>query len=147
MNIQDFFHSNIPIIETNDFTIQLDEARNVSVTGLIDKHYNHKQTVYGGSITNALIIAAFGYLHTFLEDSGFNGASVFLKKNTTEFNKPLVKDFVARSVALDKESRELLLRSLSADGKASVSVSAYAAHRDETFRYALFDGIFSIKLI
>ena len=146
MNLQDFFHSNIPIIESNDFDIRLNENRDVTVSGSIGKHFNHKQTVYGGSITNALIIAAFGYLHVLLEDRGYSGASVFLKKNTTEFKKPLIEDFIACSVALSTEDIANLMKELSETKKAAITVIAYAAHKDDAFRYAQFDGVFSIKI-
>lgn len=147
MDLQNFFYTNIPVIETNEFRIEHDGEKIVRTFGSIEKHFNHKNIAFGGSISTAMTISAFGYVQLLLEEAGLLNASVVIKECHVRFLKPVKKNFTAVSVLLDDSETKNLVEELRKNGKISVVIQSYAVHQEETVKTAAFSGVFVIKLL
>ena len=141
--LQDYVDIHIPIVKANGFTILEARTDRVSVGGSLADHVNHRDSAFGGSLSSALILAAWGRVRQWTET--FDPAAVIvIAEQRVHFGLPVLADFEAFSRPL---APEVLVRArilLNRFGKARFTVGAAVVHRGGSDIRAEFSGDFVV---
>ena len=142
MDLEKTIVDNIPIIKANNFRISQTDDGTVCVSGRYAEHYNHKKTVFGGSLSTALTVSAWGAAMLLVEMHQLAGASFVIKHQEVSFIKPVVYDFSACSVPVPPEAVDVFLESLRSLKKSSLIIESCIRHPDSGRISARFKGEF-----
>ena len=107
--VEQYINEHIPIVQKHNFRITDDTSPFIKVSGKLDDHINHRNSVFGGSISTALIVASWASVRTILLTRGIPAGIIVIQSEHVEFTKPLIADFYAelRPVSEDRLSKLL----------------------------------------
>jgi thioesterase domain-containing protein len=141
--LQEYVESHIPIVKANGFTVLEVRPDRVSVGGRLADHVNHRDSVFGGSLSSALILAAWGRVRQWTET--FDPAAVIvIAEQRVRFGLPVLADFEAFSRPLAPEVLTRARILLNRFGKARFAVEAAVVHRGGSDVRAEFSGDFVV---
>ncbi len=144
-DLQRYIAEHIPIVARNGFRIDAG-PEGPSVLGTYRDHINHRNSVFGGSLSNALILASWAAVRTLVVNRGLTGATVVIQSQTVDFLKPVVRDFRARASALGERETTRFFALLDRFGKGRLIVDAVVTHQDDSEELARFRGEFVVVI-
>lgn len=104
-------------------TVLACDAAGVRLHAPIAPNINHRSTVFGGSASAVVILAAWTSLHLALRAAELPSRLV-IQSNSVDYLAPITGDFDACSAALPAPTLEKFLRVLRRHGKARLEMSA-----------------------
>jgi len=143
-DIQDYIFSHIPIVKTNGFEIQAQQGNKILVFGKLKDHINHRNSVFGGSISTALTLAAWAGVRSLIPQHQRSSTVVVIQSQKVEFTKPVLADFLAENETISEQKVARLFSNLDRFGKARITVKAHLVHTGESDFRAHFVGDFVI---
>jgi len=141
--LQDYVDTHIPIVKANRFVILEALPDRVAVGGTLADHVNHRDSAFGGSLSTALILAAWARVR-FWTDTFDPTAVIVISDQRVRFSQPVLADFAAVSRPLKPEILERGLAQLTRFGKARFTVDAVVVHRGGSDVRAEFSGEFVV---
>lgn len=146
MDLQQYVYEHIPIIKTNNFKIEVKDKNIVCVKGSYQEHINHRESVFGGSLSTALTLSAWGYVRLLMEDKNLAKAIIVIKRQEVEYLKPVTKDFVSYSKPVEPEALTKFFTTLTKFKKARLNIEAYVTHAEDGDILTNFQGEFVVVL-
>ncbi len=141
--LQDYVENHIPIVTRNGFRITEAGNDRVAVTGRLADHINHRDSAFGGSLSTALILAAWARVRLWT-DTFDPSAVIVIAEQRVQFALPVLADFEAFSKPLAPEVFERAAKHLARFGKARFTVEAAVVHQGEAEPRAEFWGEFVV---
>jgi len=141
--LQDYVDTHIPIVKANRFVILEAEPDRISVGGTLADHVNHRESAFGGSLSTALILAAWARVR-FWTDTFDPQAVIVISEQRVRFSQPVLADFTAVSRSLKPEVLDRGLAHLRRFGMARFTVEAVVVHRGGSDVRAEFSGDFVV---
>jgi thioesterase domain-containing protein len=141
--LQQYVDEHIPIVKANGFTILEARPDRVSVGGTLADHVNHRNSAFGGSLSTALILAAWARVRQWT-DTFDPSAVIVIAEQRVAFGLPVLADFEAYSLPLADDLLARAWTMLGRFGKARFTVEAAVVHRGDTEMRARFSGVFVV---
>jgi len=141
--LQTYIDEHIPIVKANRLVVLKAESDCISVGGTLADHVNHRDSVFGGSLSTALILAAWARVRLWT-DTFDPAAVIVISEQYVKFEVPVLADFAAFSRPLKTEVLEKAMAQLRRFGKARFSVEAAIIHRGGSDIRAEFSGEFVV---
>lgn len=129
--IEAYLHRHIPI--TRDMGVRLISCNlaGVSLAAPLAPNVNHRSTVFGGSVSATLILAAWTWLHFALREAGLR-CQIVIQRNAVDYVAPIPGDFTAHCDGLTAAPWERFLRTLRRHGKARLELHARLEYHGKT---------------
>ena len=143
-NLQDYIYEHIPIVKANNFRIDEDNEGSILVRGACADHINHRNTVFGGSLSTALILTAWANVRKLVAAAGITGEIIVIQSQEVQFSQPVSRDFVARTLAIPTLVSAKFIDMLRKFGKSRILVEAAVTHGDSSLPLTTFKGNFVV---
>ncbi len=143
MSLQDYIYEHIPIIRDNRFEIV--EGQELVVGGRYADHINHRNSVFGGSLSTALILVSWASFRRWLAGAGYADAIIVIQSQQVQFLEPVTRDFCAKAHELVPKEKSRLLAMLTRFGKARTTMVSWVTHTDDSEILAEFSGEFVVQ--
>jgi thioesterase domain-containing protein len=124
MNHQEFekyLFKNIPVTRAFGIKITAFDDEQVSLKAEFKKNINHRSSVFGGSISNLLILAAWGRMIRVC-DKIDRRANIVIKNSQVDFLRPIFEDFEAVCSHIPGEELEPFHESFKRQGKGRLTI-------------------------
>jgi thioesterase domain-containing protein len=142
-DLQGYVDTHIPIVKANRLTIVEASPKRVVVVARLADHVNHRDSAFGGSLSTALILAAWARVRLWTDEFDPSAVIVIAEQNV-RFTLPVLEDFEARSRELSAEVLSRARGHLSRFGRARFRVDAEIVHRSDSTIRAEFGGEFVV---
>jgi thioesterase domain-containing protein len=142
-DLQQYIYEHIPVIRQNNFTVA-DENDCIEVCGKFSDHINHRNSVFGGSLSTAMILSAWAYVRKIIIDCDCSDTIIVIQSQDVKFIDPVTKDFCAISVPKTGEEKKKLIDTLNRFGKSRINVRSIVTHLGGGAKLAEFKGDFVI---
>jgi thioesterase domain-containing protein len=119
--LERYLHEQIPISRSLGVRVLAAGADLVRLGAPLKPNLNHRQTVFGGSLSAIAILAAWTWLYLRLGGPGFTGRIV-IQNHGVEYLAPAEGDFVAACAAPDAEAWTRFERALERRGRARLTL-------------------------
>ena len=143
-NLQQYIYEHIPIIKQNNFTISQDPDGRIAVQGNYREHINHRNSVFGGSLSTALILSAWAYVRKVLQDRDCGEVVIVIQSQEVKYLEPVTADFWAVAKEIDEKEQSRLAAMLDKFAKARLEITASVTHLGQANCLAEFRGQFVI---
>jgi thioesterase domain-containing protein len=94
----------------------------VQLKAPLHPNINHRDTVFGGSMSAVAILAGWALVHVRLKQEGMQG-SVVIQRNTMSYERPIPGEFTAFSTVEDSTSWQRFVKVLKRKKRARIPVS------------------------
>lgn len=111
----------VTVVEINDETVVLKAP--------LEPNINHRQTVFGGSVSSLALLSAWAMLKVRLSDSGVAGRLV-VQKSTMDYLRPIEGEFTAHA-EISQPEWDRFVQTLVRKEKARIIVSAIIEHANQ----------------
>lgn len=98
---------------------------------------NHKNTVFGGSLTANQALCCWAWIMNLLDEKNI-GAHVVIQSNTNQFKRPVDKDFETSCESPSAEELDHFIKTLTAKGRARLKLVSEIKNKGELA--VLFEG-------
>ena len=143
--LQKYLEDHIPIVKANRFTVADASPDRVAIGGRLADHVNHRDSAFGGSLSTALILAAWGQVRLWTDNFAPNTVIVIAQQRVS-FHLPVLQDFEAVSLPLSTATLDRARSMLTRFHKARFTVEAILVHTGDTQARAEFAGEFVVVL-
>lgn len=139
LELEQYLHAHIPLSKAMAVEVVSITDSAVLLRAPLAPNTNHRETVFGGSVSALAILAAWSLLHVRLRAAGIANRLV-IQRNTVEYLRPLPGGFTARATLGGKEQWARFSATLARRRKARIAVTATLEHGGEVA--ATFSGEF-----
>jgi thioesterase domain-containing protein len=121
--LEKYLHSHIPITAAMAIGVERIADDELVLRAPLKPNINHRETLFGGSGSAILIVAAWSLLHLKLEATGIAHRLV-IQRNTMSYDAPVEGDFTARAFLAPDTDWDRAIEMLARRGKARITASA-----------------------
>jgi thioesterase domain-containing protein len=119
--IQELFHSKIPITLAMGVTVEDYDGERLVLRAPLEANVNHLGTAFGGSLNALAVLSGYGLLWLELQDPDCH---IVIRDSSISYEHPVSGELRATCVRPDAEVMEAFIRTFRQKGKARVSLSA-----------------------
>ena len=112
--LEAYIHQHIPISKAMGITVREASLDHVTLEAPLAANVNHQGTAFGGSIAAIATLAGWGLVWMRMQAS-FPGAAIVVRRESVEFNRPVVGDL--RTTCQATESLDGLMLGIERRGK------------------------------
>lgn len=145
-NIQDYIYEHIPIIAKNSFEIQKDSFDMIYVKGKLKDHINHRNSVFGGSLSTALIVSSWANVRNTLLSRNIDNGIIVIQSQKVEFIEPVNADFIAITRKISEEKIAKFVKILNKFGKSRLIIESIVTYENSAEILATFTGEFVVVI-
>ena len=145
-DLQKYIYEHIPIVQKNLLEIKKDDAGSIYIRGYYKDHINHRNSVFGGSISTALILAAWANVRDLLLSQGITNGIIVIQSEEIKFLQLVNQDFIARIQSVTEDKKHKFTAMLNKFGKSRIKIEAVLTHENEQEILAHFLGDFVVVL-
>ena len=127
-DLQSYIYDHIPIVKNNLFTIEVAQSPYIEVKGRFADHINHRNSVFGGSLSTALILCSWATLRQILITRGIDNGVIVIQSQTVNFDKPVTGDFTACVAPIHEDRLRRFIAMLGKFGKARLKMESFVTH-------------------
>ncbi|MEM9265755.1 MAG: thioesterase domain-containing protein [Cyanobacteria bacterium P01_F01_bin.13] len=121
--VEQYLHEHIPMSKAMDVAVMSIDKRGVVLSAPLAPNINHRNTVFGGSISTLAILSAWTYVHVQLKI--LNMASrIVIQSNSLDYIAPATGDFQAHCLTPQPETWQGFITMLSKRGKGRIALSS-----------------------
>ncbi len=120
-DLEQYLHRHIPLTQAMRLRVASAEEEQVVLEAPLEPNINHRDTVFGGSISALATLAAWSLVHVRLDALGMRSRLV-IHRNTMEYLRPISGTFVACARIEDEDDWRRFLEALRRRGKARIRV-------------------------
>lgn len=121
--LERYLHDHIPLSRAMAVGVVSADAQAVVLSAPLAPNINHRDTVFGGSLSTLAILSAWSLLHVRLTSSQLK-ARLVIQHNTMAYESPALGAFSATAAAPSRENWNAFVRMFERRGKARIAVSA-----------------------
>ena len=137
--VEQYLHEHIPISKAMEVAVtSIDES--VVLSAPLAPNINHRNTVFGGSISTLAILSAWTFVHVQLENLNMF-SRIVIQSNSLDYTNPATGDFQAHCLAPDQKAWQRFITTLSKRGKSRITLSS------EVYSNKLLVGKFQGKYV
>lgn len=120
--LEQYLHEHIPLSKAMGVQVLTADWDGVQLTAPLLPNINHRETVFGGSVSAVAILAGWSLVYVRLKSEGLDG-SVVIQRNTMRFDRPIPEKFTAMSSLRDSLTWEKFVRMLKRKKRARIGVA------------------------
>lgn len=128
--LEQYLHEHIPLSKAMDVHVLEANSTRVKLSAPLAPNINHRETVFGGSVSALAILSAWSLLHVRTTEQAIQ-ARLVIQKNTMQYDLPIFGTFTASCAFNDEVVWEKFIRLLQRRKRARISLSAAVAYEDE----------------
>ncbi len=129
-DLEKYLHDHIPLSKAMEVSVVAVHEEEVVLLAPLRPNINHRETVFGGSVSALAILAAWSLLHSRLCATGIKSRLV-IQRNTMEYERPIMGEFTARASIKEAQDWRQFTRMLGRKGKARIGVSSVLEYAGE----------------
>jgi thioesterase domain-containing protein len=122
IDLERYLHEHIPLSKSMQVSVVSVQSDGVTLRAPLAPNINHRDTVFGGSVSAVAILAGWSLLHTRLAGTGLADRLV-IQRNTVNYDLPIAGSFTARSFIKTPAAWESFVRTLKRRGRGRLTVS------------------------
>ncbi len=126
-----YLHKHIPITAHIGAVVQSYDGTTISLFAPLRPNLNHRNTVFGGSMSVLAILSGWTLLHIKLHDAGIK-CRLVIQKTSCDFLEPIADDFSSTSTLPKGDVWEKFIKTLKKHGKARIRVTSTIASSSGT---------------
>lgn len=119
--ILDYIHDHIPITSHLGAFIQQYDDESITIGAPLDANINHRNSVFGGSLSAIAILSGWALLFVKLKRCGIQNRLV-IQHSSFDFLNPATIDFEARSEFLSSAELDRFMKMFARKGKARITI-------------------------
>ncbi len=96
----------------------------------LSENRNHQDSMFGGSLYCAAVLAAWGWLHLRLRDAGINTTHIVVQAGQIDYPLPVLRDAEVICDAPDEALWSRFFKTYQRHGKARISLSSRVLTHD-----------------
>ena len=120
--VEAYLHEHIPLSKQMEVAVQISSTAEVVLSAPLLPNINHRNTVFGGSISTLAILSAWTLIHLKLQELPFSTRLV-IQSNSMDYLQPIETQFEARCLAPSASDWGRCVSILSRRGKARIDVA------------------------
>jgi len=122
--VEQYINEHIPIVKKHNFQITEEVSPFIQVKGTLKDHINHRNSVFGGSISTSLIVASWASVRNILLTRGIPSGIIVIQSEHVEFSKPLIDDFYAALRPISNDRLTKFIAMINKFGKSRIKIEA-----------------------
>jgi len=122
IKLQQYLHAHIPLSKAMSVSVMSIGPDSVTLSAPLQPNINHRETVFGGSVSALAILSAWCLIQTKLDSEEVN-CRLVIQENTMRYDSPISGEFSAVSHLSKPELWPRFKRMLARKGKARISVA------------------------
>jgi thioesterase domain-containing protein len=123
IELEQYLHEHIPLSKAMQVSVVLLQEEVVILGAPLAPNINHRETVFGGSASAVVILAAWSLLYTRLRAAGITSRLV-VRRNTMSYKLPIYGSFTARASIAQPDGWQKFIRIFTRRGRARITVSS-----------------------
>lgn len=127
--VEQYLHEHIPIANAMEVTVTSIDNHGVILSAPLAPNINHRNTVFGGSISTLAILSAWTFVHIQLQLLNI-ASRIVIQSNSLEYTNPAVGDFQAHCLAPDTKAWQRFITALSKRGKGRIILLSEVYSKD-----------------
>ena len=135
--VEQYLHEHIPLSQAMAVSVSAIDDNGVVLSAPLAPNINHRNTVFGGSISTLAILSAWTFVHVRLQTP----SRIVIQSNSLDYTNPAQGDFQSHCLPPDEKSWQRFLSTLSKRGKGRITLSA------EVYSAATLVGRFQGKYV
>lgn len=92
-------HQDIPLTQAMGLGVQSWQGGELHLSLPLATNYNHKSSMFGGSLYCAAVLAGWGWLHLSLREAGVDDGHIVIQQGQIDYPEPVLGDAVAQCSA------------------------------------------------
>lgn len=120
--LEEYLYEQIPLSKTMGVQVLDAGWEGVKLTAPLRPNINHRDTVFGGSMSAVAILAGWALVYVRLREEGIHG-SVVIQRNTMNYERPISGDFTALSSVGDSAEWQKFVKILKRKHRARIPVN------------------------
>jgi|SRR5699024_11214619 len=112
----------IPLARAAGIVLQAGDGDTLEAHAPAAANGNPHDTVFGGSLYVAALVAGYARTTLLLENAGINRAQVVIQRAEAEYRQPLTGDIVARTEPVPSRARERFLAAMQRRGRGRIDL-------------------------
>jgi len=120
--LEAYLHEHIPLSVAIGVTVVAAGNDGVRLAAPLSPNLNHRQTVFGGSLSALAILAAWSLVHVRLQAMPFP-YRIVIHRQTTEYLAPAAADFEAYCLSPEPTAWDRFVAALTRHGKARIELA------------------------
>ncbi len=120
--LESFLYEQIPLSRSMGVKVLSASWDGVQLTAPLHPNINHRETVFGGSMSAVAILAGWALVHVRLRQEGIE-SSVVIQRNTMNYDRPIPGDFTALSSVEDSTAWQRFVKVLRRKNRARIPVA------------------------
>lgn len=121
--VEHYLHEHIPLSAAMEVSVVSIEESGVVLSAPLAPNINHRNTVFGGSISTLAILSAWTFVHVQLKTLNIP-SRIVIQSNSLEYTNPATGDFQAHCLAPDSIAWQRFINTLTKRGKGRISLSS-----------------------
>nr|WP_163697704.1 thioesterase domain-containing protein [Adonisia turfae]NEZ55815.1 thioesterase [Adonisia turfae CCMR0081] len=140
ITIEQYLHEHIPMSKAMAVAVASINDSGVLLSAPLAPNINHRNTVFGGSISTLAILSAWTFVHVQLKTLNIP-SRIVIQSNSLEYTNPATGDVQARCFSPDSNVWQCFINTLTKRGKGRISLSS------EVYSNGLLVGQFHGKYV
>ena len=121
--VERYLHEHIPLSAAMAVSVTSIDEAGVVLSAPLVPNINHRNTVFGGSISTLAILSAWTYVHVQLQNLEIP-SRIVIQSNSLDYTNPAIGDFQAHCLAPEQRHWQRFITSLSKRGKGRITLAA-----------------------
>lgn len=93
--LEQLLHQDIPLTRAMGLGVQGWQDGELRLSLPLSANYNHKSSMFGGSLYCGAVLAGWGWLHLSLLEAGITGGHIVIQQGQIDYAEPVLGDAVA----------------------------------------------------
>jgi thioesterase domain-containing protein len=120
--LEKYLYEQIPLSKTMGVQVLDAGWDGVQLTAPLHPNINHRETVFGGSMSAVAILAGWALVYVRLRQEGIQ-SSVVIQRNTMNYERPIPGEFTALSTVEDSTAWQKFVKVLKRKNRARIPVA------------------------
>lgn len=137
--LEAYLHKHIPLSGRMDVRVLEATNERVRLTAPLEPNINHRESVFGGSLSALAILSAWSYLYARLRREE-RSCRLVIQRNTMHYDEPGLGTFEATVENVGEQDWERFVKTLDKMGKARITLNSALTSGESTL--GRFEGQF-----
>ena len=121
--LQAYLHKHIPLSGRMDMCVLEATNERVRLSAPLEPNINHRESVFGGSLSALAILSAWSYLYARLRQED-RKCRLVIQRNTMHYDEPGLGVFEATVENVDEEAWQRFTKTIDKMGKARITLNS-----------------------
>lgn len=93
--LEQLLHQDIPLTQAMGLGVLAWQDGELRLSLPLAANYNHKSSMFGGSLYSGAVLAGWGWLHLSLREAGVTDGHIVIQQGQIDYAEPVLSDAVA----------------------------------------------------